>query len=56
MTISGESHMSTEKEEGGYAVRERQFGKFSRTLQLPPEIKVRSLLSFLFTSLTVIYV
>ncbi|KAH9481860.1 Heat shock protein 16 [Psilocybe cubensis] len=35
LTISGESKISTEKEENGYVARERRFGKFSRTLQLP---------------------
>jgi HSP20 family molecular chaperone IbpA len=40
LTISGETKMSEEHEEGGYAVRERRFGKFSRTLQLPQGIKV----------------
>jgi HSP20 family protein len=40
LTISGETKMSEEHEEGGYAVRERRFGKFSRTLQLPQGVKV----------------
>ncbi|KAF8628706.1 hypothetical protein AX17_005929 [Amanita inopinata Kibby_2008] len=35
LSISGESKTSAEHEEGGYAVRERRYGKFSRTLQLP---------------------
>ncbi|KAG6884813.1 hypothetical protein C0993_008032 [Termitomyces sp. T159_Od127] len=39
LTISGESKTSTEHDERGYAIRERRFGKFSRTLQLPQGIK-----------------
>ncbi|TFK35679.1 small heat shock protein [Crucibulum laeve] len=39
LTISGESKLSEEHNKGGYAVRERRFGKFSRTLQLPQGIK-----------------
>ncbi|KAF8962065.1 HSP20-like chaperone [Flammula alnicola] len=39
LTVSGESTISSEREEGDYAFRERQFGKFSRTLQLPPGVK-----------------
>ncbi|KAF8961395.1 HSP20-like chaperone [Flammula alnicola] len=35
LTVSAESEQSSEHEEGGYAVRERRYGKFSRTLQLP---------------------
>ncbi|GLB42421.1 putative small heat shock protein (HSP20) family protein [Lyophyllum shimeji] len=39
LTVSGEAKISAEHEENGYAVRERRFGKFSRTLQLPQGIK-----------------
>ncbi|KAF6761090.1 small heat shock protein [Ephemerocybe angulata] len=39
LTVSAESKVSSEHEEGGYAVRERRFGKFSRTLQLPQGLK-----------------
>ena len=42
LTISAETKQSTDHSEGGYAVRERRFGKFSRTLQLPQGIKVNS--------------
>ncbi|KAF8550092.1 small heat shock protein [Imleria badia] len=35
LTVSGESTTSISHEVGGYAVRERRYGKFSRTLQLP---------------------
>ncbi|KAJ3507785.1 hypothetical protein NLJ89_g6108 [Agrocybe chaxingu] len=39
LTVSAETKQSTEHEEAGYAVRERRFGKFSRTLQLPQGVK-----------------
>ena len=39
LTVSAESKVSSEHEEGGYAVRERRFGKLSRTLQLPVGVK-----------------
>ncbi|TFK42490.1 small heat shock protein [Crucibulum laeve] len=39
LTVSGESKMTSDHEEGGYAVRERRYGKFSRTLQLPQGVK-----------------
>ncbi|KAF8336156.1 HSP20-like chaperone [Amanita rubescens] len=37
--ISGESKISADREESGYAVRERRYGKFSRTLKLPYGVK-----------------
>jgi hypothetical protein len=40
LTVSAESKISEEHEERGYAVRERRYGKFSRTLQLPQGVKV----------------
>ncbi|KAF4616884.1 hypothetical protein D9613_008588 [Agrocybe pediades] len=39
LTVSGESSMSSEQNKEGYAVRERRYGKFSRTLQLPQGVK-----------------
>ncbi|KAF9484279.1 small heat shock protein [Pholiota conissans] len=39
LTVSADTKQSSDFEEGGYAVRERHFGKFSRTLQLPQGIK-----------------
>ncbi|KAF8919222.1 HSP20-like chaperone, partial [Mucidula mucida] len=39
LTITGESRISTEREEEGYAVKERKFGKFARTLRLPQGVK-----------------
>lgn len=40
LTVSAESKQSNEFEENGFAVRERRFGKISRTLQLPEGVKV----------------
>ncbi|PPQ70101.1 hypothetical protein CVT25_005605 [Psilocybe cyanescens] len=39
LTVSAETKQSTEHDENGYAVRERRFGKYSRTLQLPQGVK-----------------
>jgi len=39
LTVSGETKMSSDREESGYAIRERRYGKFSRTLQLPQGVK-----------------
>ncbi|TFY80312.1 hypothetical protein EWM64_g3707 [Hericium alpestre] len=43
LTISGEANVSSERDENGYAVRERRFGKFSRTLPVPQGIKVEEI-------------
>ena len=41
LTVAAESNISSERKESGYTVvRERQYGRFSRTLQLPPGVKV----------------
>ena len=40
LTVSGESKAETERKEDGYAVRERRYGKFSRSLPLPQGIQV----------------
>ena len=40
LSVSAETKKDTEKDEHGYAVRERQYGKFLRTLQLPQGVKV----------------
>lgn len=42
LTISGESKVSSERDENGYAVRERRYGKFSRSIPLPQGVKVRT--------------
>lgn len=40
LTVSGETKTSSEHEEQGYAVRERRYGKFSRSIPLPDGTKV----------------
>ena len=40
LSVSGESTISNEREEKGYSVRERRFGKFSRSIPLPQGVKV----------------
>ena len=40
LTVSGESAAPREHDERGYAVRERRFGRFSRSIPLPQGIKV----------------
>lgn len=42
LVITAESKISSEHDESGYAVRERRYGKFSRTVQLPQGVKVRN--------------
>jgi len=39
LTVAGESQLSNERDENGYAVRERRYGKFSRAIPLPQGIK-----------------
>ncbi|KAH9835908.1 HSP20-like chaperone [Rhodofomes roseus] len=39
LTVSGESKLSSERDENGYAVRERRYGRFSRAIPLPQGIK-----------------
>ncbi|KAI0263202.1 small heat shock protein [Gloeopeniophorella convolvens] len=39
LTVSGETKHSSERNEDGYAIRERRFGKFSRSLSLPQGLK-----------------
>jgi HSP20 family protein len=43
LNISGESQISPDHEESDYAVRERQYGKFVRSLQLPQGVTVRTI-------------
>ena len=40
LTVSGEDKTSSERSEGGYVIRERRYGKFSRSLSLPHGLKV----------------
>ncbi|EIW76405.1 small heat shock protein [Coniophora puteana RWD-64-598 SS2] len=39
LTVSGQTNASVEREEGGYAVRERSFGSFERSLRVPEGVK-----------------
>ncbi|KAI0091608.1 HSP20-like chaperone [Irpex rosettiformis] len=39
LSISGESKISSDRDEDGYAVRERRYGKFSRSIPLPEGTK-----------------
>lgn len=39
LTVGAESRISEERKGEGYAIRERRFGKWSRTLQLPTGTK-----------------
>ena len=36
----GENKVSSEHQRNGYAVRERRYGEFSRTLHLPQAVKI----------------
>jgi HSP20 family protein len=40
LVVSGQSSVSEDVENDDYAVHERRFGRFSRTLPLPPGTKV----------------
>ena len=53
LTVSAESKVSTEHNEKGYAVRERRFGRISRTLHLPQGVKVRSYLLTYYSMSTI---
>ncbi|PIL35002.1 hypothetical protein GSI_02789 [Ganoderma sinense ZZ0214-1] len=39
LTVSGEYGMESERDERGYSVRERRFGKFARSLPVPQGMK-----------------
>ena len=41
LTVSGEDKASSERNEGGYVIRERRYGKFA-SLSLPQGLKVRT--------------
>ncbi|GLB42423.1 putative small heat shock protein (HSP20) family protein [Lyophyllum shimeji] len=43
LIVSGQARTSEQREENGYAVRERRSGRFSRTLQLPQGVKDRDI-------------
>ncbi|KAI0072185.1 HSP20-like chaperone [Panus rudis PR-1116 ss-1] len=39
LTVSGESKISSQHDENGYAIRERRFGRFERSVALPKGIR-----------------
>ncbi|KAI0827189.1 HSP20-like chaperone [Trametes gibbosa] len=39
LTVSGETKAESEKQENGYVVRERRFGRFARSLPVPQGVK-----------------
>lgn len=39
LTVSSETSASQEKEDRGYAIRERRYGKLSRSVQIPQGVK-----------------
>ena len=42
LTVSGESKFESNRDENGYVLRERLFGRFSRSVPVPEGIKVGS--------------
>jgi HSP20 family protein len=48
LSVSGETMESAQRDEEGYALRERRYGKFSRSLSMPQGTKVRLLYQTLF--------
>ena len=44
LTVSGESKFESDRDEHGYVVRERRFGRFSRSLPVPEGVKVSMIL------------
>ncbi|KAI0347109.1 HSP20-like chaperone [Trametopsis cervina] len=39
LTVSGESKVSSDRDENGWAVRERRYGRFERSIPLPQGVK-----------------
>ena len=53
LTVSGESKVDSTRDENGWAVRERRYGKFSRSVPLPQGIKVRCVVLDLTVSILI---
>ena len=53
LAVSGESTQSTEQHEQGYAVKERKYGRFVRTIRLPDGTKVSNGFPNVFESVQV---
>jgi len=43
LTVSGETKIASDRDEEGYTLRERRYGKFSRSMSLPQGVKVSRL-------------
>ena len=43
LTVSGETKIDEERNQDGYAVRERRYGRFSRSVPLPQGVKVSNI-------------
>ena len=50
LAISGETSQSSEQQEQGYAIKERKFGRFVRTIRLPEGTKVSNQPPFVLSS------
>src|ERR1700761_6484511 len=48
LRVSAESKMSEEHDKEGHVIRERRFGKYARTLQIPQGVKASVIDCFLF--------
>lgn len=46
LTVSGEAKETTQRDEEGYALRERRYGRFSRSITLPQGAKVSRFINF----------
>jgi len=46
LAVSGEASQTFEQQEQGYAIKERKFGRFARTVKLPEGTKVSDQFSF----------
>ncbi|KIK60999.1 hypothetical protein GYMLUDRAFT_43096 [Collybiopsis luxurians FD-317 M1] len=54
LTVSGQSKISSEHKEEGYALRERSYGRFSRALRLPRGVKEENIKASLEDGLLII--
>jgi HSP20 family protein len=43
LTVSGETKATAQRDEEGYTLRERRYGKFSRSISMPQGAKVSCL-------------
>ena len=52
LTVSGESKFESDSNENGYLLRERRFGRFSRSVPVPEGVKVCEFSSCISTSVS----